>query len=78
MSRWGQGLRWFRDPQRYARDMKVFHALIGKPEEEAAKRVSTEARTLEEARTKLEAEFGNGMVLSLWVDAEWQMPRGKI
>jgi hypothetical protein len=77
MSLLGQGLRWFRDPERYAKDMKVFHALIGNPKASDAKRVSTEAHNLKEAKKQLEAEFGVGSVLSLWVDTEWQLPRGK-
>lgn len=70
--------RWAHDTERYAQNVKIFHALIGKPEDANAKRVSVEALNLQEAKAKLEAEFGAGNVLSLWVDAEWQMPRGKI
>jgi len=77
MSRWGQGLRWLRYSDRYARDVKIYHALIGEPKDSHAKRVSIEALDLVEAKAKLETQFGIGRVVSLWVDAEWQLPRGK-
>jgi hypothetical protein len=77
MNRWGQGIRWFHNPEKYAQDMKVFHALIGSHDEPRAKRVSVEARNIDEAKSSLEASYGVGRVLSLWVDAEWQMPRDK-
>jgi hypothetical protein len=65
-------------PEAYARAIKPFHALIAPsyhPASDPAKRVTVEARTLEEAKLALEAEYGAGMVLSLWLDPEWELPR---
>jgi hypothetical protein len=59
----------------YERAIKPFHALIGSKEASAAKRVTVEARNLEEAERLLEAEYGSGMIRSLWFDPEWQLPR---
>ena len=65
-------------PEAYARAVKPFHALIGVYQaEEPAKRVSIDAVTLDEAKRRLEAEYGAGMVISLWLDGEWQLPRSE-
>ena len=65
-------------PEAYARAVKPFHALIAPsyhPASDPANRVTVEARTLEEAKHTLEAEYGSGMVLSPWLDDDWQLPR---
>ena len=65
-----------RSPESYDRAVKPYHAMVGVySSPEPAMRVSVEAVSLDEAKTRLEAEYGKGMVISLWVDSDWQLPR---
>jgi hypothetical protein len=69
--------RWANDPERRAAAIKLFHALISAPRTERAKRVTVEARDLQEAKSLLEEIHGAGTVYSLWVDHEWDALRDK-
>ena len=63
-------------PEAYARATKPYHAMIGVyASPEPAKRVTVYAGTLDEAQRLLEAEHGSGVIISLWLDGEWQLPR---
>jgi hypothetical protein len=63
-------------PEGYVRATKPYHAVVGVyASPEPAKHVTVYAGTLDEARQVLEAQDGSGMIICLWVDGGWQLPR---
>jgi hypothetical protein len=58
-------------------EMNRYEALISTQDPEGIhKRVSLDAKSLSHAKEQLEAEYGKGVVVSLWNDAEASKPRG--